>query len=314
MTQTPGHHHITAITADPQRNLDFYEGFLGQRFIKKTVNFDDPNAYHLYYGDYCGTPGTALTFFYWAGIPAAVRGVGEAAGFSYRIQPESVSYWIERAAAFGVAMDSVTTAFGEPALRFTDPDGLPLELVAVSGPTWITPWTEGPVPTEHVLQGFYSVPLTVATLASIDLVLEEGLGGQVVAEAAGVTRYSTGHPQQYFDVTVATGTPALQGAGAIHHVAVQAADDEEREALRFQVNELGVASTGLVDRQYFHSTYFMSPARILFEIATNDIGFTIDEPLESLGDTLQVPPHFAPLRDQIAATLPPLIPPRDTHA
>ena len=281
ITHTRGIHHITAITADPQKNLDFYEGFLGQRLVKKTVNFDDPIAYHLYYGDAVGTPGTIMTFFYWAGIPAGTRGSGEVSSLYYAIPADSLLYWKERAGEWNIPATETTLPFGEAVLMLHDPDGLSIGLVANASESAIIPWVEGGVPTEHVLRGFYGALLSLPEHRLLGPTLEEGLGYTLVATEGGVTRYqATDWPGKFLATIERPDLPvARRGAGSIHHIAFQADTDEVREQLKTQVNDIGIGSTGLVDRQYFHSTYFRTPALILFEIATNDIGFAVDEPV-----------------------------------
>lgn len=315
MHRTNGIHHITAITADPQKNINFYEGFLGQRLVKKTVNFDDPTAYHLYYGDAVGTPGTILTFFYWAGIPVGTRGAGEVESIYYAIAPDSLSYWKERAARFDVTCREEVLPFGEPVLFINDPDGMKIGLVAAQIDNNIVPWTDGPVPEEHVLRGFYRALLVMPEHTPQHPLLEEGLGLSLVETKNTITRYQgTSWPGKYLATTERPDLPrARQGAGSIHHIAFQAETDEVRDGLKTQVNELGVQSTGLIDRQYFHSTYFMTPAMILFELATNDIGFTVDEPAEELGEHLKLPSQYEDQRSEIEAALVPVTLPRNRN-
>jgi catechol 2,3-dioxygenase-like lactoylglutathione lyase family enzyme len=313
MTKTNGIHHITAITSDPQKNLDFYEGFLGQRLVKKTVNFDDPTAYHLYYGDAVGTPGSIMTFFYWASIPKGTRGNGEVASIYYSIKSTSRDFWKERANEFKVSYTEKVLPFGETVLMISDPDGLEIGLVASDIETNVVPWTEGTVPTEHVLGGFYGALLALAEDKPIGPTLEEGLGYSVVEKKEDITRYTaTSWPGKFLATQVQADTPqARQGAGSIHHIAFQADTDDQREQLKTQVNEIGLGSTGLIDRQYFHSTYFMTPAMILFEIATNDIGFAVDEEAAELGEHLKLPSQYEAQREEISATLTPLTLPRN---
>lgn len=312
MHTTHGIHHVTAITADPQKNLDFYEGFLGQRLVKKTVNFDDPNAYHLYYGDAVGTPGTIMTFFYWAGIPSGSRGTSEVASIYYAISPDSLQYWKDRASDFSIPVEETTLAFGETALMINDPDGLEIGLVGATVDTTTVHWSDGPIPEAHALRGFYGALLALPEYTPLAPLLTEGLGLSEVATAAGITRYEASHWPGKFLATVERPTEprARQGAGSIHHIAFQAETDAVRDGLKSQVNQLGLGSTGLVDRQYFHATYFMTPAMILFEIATNDIGFTIDESTDELGEHLKLPPQYEDARDQIEPALTPLTLPR----
>lgn len=313
IARTKGIHHITAITADPQKNLDFYEGFLGQKLIKKTVNFDDPTAYHLYYGDAVGTPGTLLTFFYWKGMPQGTRGCGEVASIYYAIKPTSLPYWKDRAAEYNVPCVETVLPFGETVLMISDPDGLEIGLVASDNTDNIVPWTAGPIPETHVLGGFYGALLSLPEHRPIEPILEEGLGYTLVETKADITRYqATDWPAKFLATKVLPGVAqARQGAGSVHHIAFQADDDDVRERLDFQVTELGIPSTGFVDRQYFHATYFMTPAAILFELSTNDIGFAIDELLDELGEHLIIPAHHEMHRAAIEASLIPLTLPRD---
>lgn len=313
MNKTRGIHHITAITGDPQKNLDFYEGFLGQRLVKKTVNFDDSNAYHLYYGDAIGSPGTIMTFFYWNGIYQGTRGSGEVSSIFYSIKPSSLLFWKERAEKFNIEYTEKVLPFGENVIMLNDPDGLEIGLVPSDIDTHVVPWIEGTVPKEHILGGFYGALLSVPDNHPIGPTLEQGLGYTVVETKDGITRYqATDWPGKFLatqnrsDVAQAT-----QGAGSIHHIAFQARDDEDREKLRSQVNEIGLSPTGLIDRQYFHSTYFMTPAKILFEIATNDIGFSVDENITELGEHLKLPPQYESHREEIASSLTNLSLPRD---
>lgn len=315
MQQTKGIHHITAITADPQQNLDFYEGFLGQKLVKKTVNHDDPSAYHLYYGDAIGSPGTLITFFYWKGMPQGTRGCGEVASIYYTITPDSLEYWKNRTKEFAVPCVEKTLPFGETVLMVSDPDGLEIGLVASDVAVDIVPWEAGPIPTAHVLGGFYGALLNLPEHRPIEPILEEGLGYTKVETKSDITRYeATGWPGKFLATQVRADLPqARQGAGSVHHIAFQADDDSVREGLEFQVNELGITSTGLVDRFYFHATYFMTPAAILFELSTNDIGMTIDEPVEELGEHLIIPNHHEIHRTAIEASLTPLELPRNKN-
>lgn len=313
MNKTNGIHHITAITADPQKNLDFYEGFLGQKLVKKTVNFDDPNAYHLYYGDAIGTPGTIMTFFYWKGIRQGVRGSGEVASVYYIIKSTSLDYWKKRADDFDISYSQKTLVFGEIVLMISDPDGLEIGLVVSDIDTNIIPWLEGSVPKEHVLNGFYGALLALPKEISLESTLKDGLGFEIVETKEGITRYQATHwPGKFITTIERSGlSQALQGAGSIHHIAFQANTDDDLAKIKTQVNKIGIGSTGLIDRQYFHSTYFMTPAGILFEIATNDIGFTIDEEKAELGEHLKLPPQYESRREDIDASLVKIILPRD---
>ena len=313
MLQTLGIHHVTAITADPQINLNFYEGFLGQRFVKRTVNFDDPNAYHLYYGDCVGSPGTAMTFFSWPGLPHGVSGTGEANAIYYRIPPDSCSYWLKRAEKYGIEAHELLY-FGEVALVLQDPDGHVLYLIESTNTAMpnLSVWESSPVPVEYQLLGFYGTRLAVQHLASIEPLLTLVFGYEEMRRDDTITRYSVpGTLGSHIDVQVMPELAfARQGVGSIHHIAVRARDDNEREEFRAKMLEIGLSPTGLVDRTFFHSTYAWTPARILFEIATDKPGFTVNESADSLGEKLVLPTEYEPLRAQIEAQLPPLSLPR----
>ncbi len=312
MTKTRGIHHVTAITSDPQKNLNFYEGFLGQRLVKRTVNFDDPNAYHLYYGDAVGSPGTIMTFFYWKNVSPGVRGNGEVSSIYYAIPVGTMSFWRDRAQVAGVMYEERTLPFGEVCLMISDPDGLLIGLVEADIESSVVHWEAGPIAREYSLRGFYGALLDLPTTVTLEPVLTEGLGYEVVETRGGVSRYqATVWPGKFLATRMsADPLPARQGAGSVHHIAFQAHDDDERDLLRKQVNALGVGSTGLVDRKYFHSTYFMTPAAVLFEIATDDIGFTIDESPSELGEHLLLPAAYEQIRHLIEAGLVPLSLPR----
>jgi glyoxalase family protein len=308
MHHTNGLHHITGITSDAQQNLEFYNGFLGQRFIKRTVNFDDPTAYHLYYRDAVGTPGTVLTFFYWAGMSLGTRGAGGVDSIYYAVPPGALSYWEARAAEFAVPATRKTLPFGEECLMISDPDGLLVGLVEAKTLGGYVHWERSPVPESVSLRGFYGALIHLPFATALERVIKEGLGYTVVATESGVTRYAAHAWPGKFLATAFWPelSPARQGVGSIHHLAFQAADDIHLAELRAQVTVLGMNATTQIDRQYFHSVYFMTPADVLFEIATNDIGFTVNEPVETLGSTLLLPPQYESARAAIEAHLPPL--------
>ena len=316
MTTTTGLHHITAIAADPQRNVDFYEGFLGQRFVKRTVNFDDPRAYHLYYGDYLGSPGTAMTFFSWAGMPPRTPGVGEVCATYYRIPKAAHDYWLSRAAAFQVEV-AETSLFGEVALHLRDPDGHELYLIAseLADSPDLTMWADGLVVPESSLQGFYGVRITVQHQAMLERLLCDVFGYEIRGEQESVRRYSVPSALgQYIDVIEETSAvPARQGVGSVHHIALRAKDDADRELFRERLIELGLQPTGLIDRTFFHSTYCFTPAGVLFEIATDQPGFTVNEPAAELGEKLVLPEQYEHLRPQIEQHLPPITLPRHAN-
>ena len=309
---TPGIHHITAITGDPQKNLDFYEGFLGQRLVKRTVNFDDSRSYHFYFGDSTGTPGTLLTFFYFGKIRQGVSGVGEVGRISYAIRRASKAYWMARAKEFGVQCIDKTNEFAEEYLELRDFDDIVIELVLVEKPPTFPYWEQSLVPEDSALLGFHAASLTIGNTEEMKPVLET-LGYKFERESGMHTRFvSTGKHARIIDLVEAPDLPfAIQGTGSVHHIAFRVANDEEEVALREKIHELGIRPTPIIDRQYFHSVYFMTPGRVLFEIATDEPGFAIDETPETLGDKLVLPPQFEPYRMDIVSKLVSVELPRD---
>jgi glyoxalase family protein len=308
-SEIPGIHHITAIAGDPQRNVDFYVGTLGLRMVKRTVNFDDPGTYHLYYGDESGRPGSLLTFFPWPGAPRGRIGSGQAAATSYSIPPEAVGFWLERLKQHGVAASGPASRLGDQVISFSDPDGLPLELAASQETDPRAPWRDGPVPAEHAIRGFHGVTLIEAKPEGTERLLTESLGFRALEEAEGRRRFVTGHggPGSIVDLVAGPGFPrGIVAVGTVHHVAWRALDDAEQEEWRLKLEGLGYNVTPIVDRKYFRSIYFREPGGVLFEIATDAPGFTIDESLERLGASLVLPPWLGPRRAELEAALPPI--------
>ena len=305
---TSGIHHVTAIAGEPQRNVDFYVGVLGLRLVKKTVNFDDPGTYHLYYGDGAGTPGSIMTFFPWAGAPRGRIGSGQLTVTSFSIPATSLGYWTERLVEGGVRFEKPEDRLGEPILRFPDPDGLRLELVAAEAEGRVG-WSDGPTPAEHAVRGFHHVMLTVADPSRTAKLMTDTLGFRQTGEAEGRRRYEAGEggPGNTVDLTDGTGFPrGTMGVGTVHHVAFRVPDDETQLALREEVAALGYNVTPVLDRNYFRSIYFREPGGVLFEIATDPPGFAVDEDVEHLGENLKLPPWLEPQREQLEEALPPL--------
>jgi glyoxalase family protein len=304
-----GIHHITAIAGDPQRNLDFYTGTLGLRLIKVTVNFDDPASYHLYYGDETGHPGSILTFFPWPGGQPGRQGTGQAGIVSFGIVPGSLGFWIERLLASGVKYQGPARRFDEQVIGFKDPDGLLLELVATPRVANLAPWTDGPVPRDHAVRGFHGTTLWEdGDTGSADF-LTRAMGFQPVGEEGNVLRFQSAEVGggTVVDLRRAPGFwRGAGGVGTVHHVAFRAATDGDQLVKRAEIEALGLGITPVIDRQYFHSVYFREPGGVLFEIATDGPGFTIDEPLAELGTHLKLPPMYEPSRSQIERALPPL--------
>jgi glyoxalase family protein len=305
----PGIHHITAITSDPQQNIDFYMGMLGQRLIKRTVNFDDPGSYHFYFGDEQGHPGTIMTFFAWPGAPRGRQGVGQISATAYSVPAGSLDFWTDRLRAHGVDGIERGTRFGEEVLSFSDPDGLPLELIAPLTVDARAGWANGPIPTEYAIRGFHSATLWLRHAAPSAALLSEHLGFILVGEEGQRTRYTAAdeRPGAFVDLLVTPGAPAAyQAAGTVHHIAWRVANDAAQQAWRENLLRSGLSVTEVRDREYFHSIYFREPGGILYEIATDPPGFAIDEAPESLGTALKLPPWLEPKRGAIEHALPPV--------
>jgi catechol 2,3-dioxygenase-like lactoylglutathione lyase family enzyme len=304
-----GIHHVTAITSDPQRNVDFYTGVLGLRLVKLTVNFDDPRSYHLYYGDELGHPGTIMTFFAWPGAQKGRLGTGQVTVTSFSVPQSSLDYWIERLSQRGISPTGPTSRFDETALSLQDPDGLALELVAHPRAELRPAWKEGPVPAEHTIRGIHTVTLSEDGYERTARLLTDTLGFRLLGQENNVFRYEVdeGGPGAYVDVRCA---PELRrgnvAGGTVHHVAWRTPTDERQQAWRGVLAGLDFNVTPVLDRKYFHSIYFREPGGILFEIATDPPGFTVDEPVEQLGIRLELPAWLEPRREELDRVLPAL--------
>lgn len=304
-----GLHHVTAVATDPQRNVDFYLEVLGLRLIKRTVNFDAPDTYHLYYGDEVGHPGTILTFFPWPGAPRGRHGAGQTTTTSFSVPQASLGWWKDRVEHKGVEVLEAATRLEEDALVLADPDGLRIELLAHTGTDERPPWERGPVPHDHAIRGLYGVTLTEASDERTVEHLTEHLGFRLVGEEGNRARFEVGQggAGARIDVLEDTSVPrGLIAAGTVHHVAWRAPDDDAQQAWRREIVDLGLDVTAVLDRNYFHSIYFREPGGVLFEIATDGPGFTIDESVEALGRELRLPPWLEPRRSEIAGSLPEL--------
>jgi glyoxalase family protein len=308
MAASAGIHHVTAICSDPKKNVAFYTRNLGLRMVKKTVNFDDPSTWHLYYGDETGRPGTALTFFVWGELPAGRNGVGMAVETAFVIPQRSLGYWTQRLIALGVSHDAPEKRFGETVLPLRDPDGMRLALVAVNGADAIAGWSNGDVPAEHAVRGFHGVTLMVEADAATAKVLTGALGLRAVAREDNLRRFVGAEKLgAVVDIRTAEGFLAgHQGAGSVHHVAFRADDDAAQSDIVKEIKAQGLRPTDQIDRRYFRSVYFREPGGVLFEIATDDPGFTLDEPKEQLGHEIKLPPWYEPKRAEIVPALPPL--------
>lgn len=302
---TTGIHHITAIAGDPQRNLDFYAGTLGLRLVKRTVNFDDPGTYHFYYGDRTGRPGTLLTFFPWAGAYAGRPGAGQATVTSFAVPAGSLTYWEDRLGARLALAPTRHQRFGAAALRFTDPDGMALELVEhrSAGETPVHP--ESVVPGAQAIRRFHGTTLTLRGVDATAQLLTEVLGLAPNGEDGSYARFSPADSEGgVIDLLRDPSAPAGSlGAGSVHHIAWRATDSAQQLELRGRVLGQALSVTPVVDRQYFQSIYFREPGGVLFEVATDGPGFLIDEPEATLGEALKLPPQYESERAAIESVL-----------
>lgn len=306
--QLTGIHHVTAIAGDPQQNVDFYAGTLGLRLVKRTVNFDDPGTYHLYFGDEAGHPGTILTFFPWPGAPRGHRGGGQATAVSFSVPHDSLAFWEERLKTREIPFAAVESPFDQSVLEFSDPDGLALELVADSRKDLGRPWAAASVPVAHAIRGFHSVALLEHVHTGTERLLTEVMGFQFARMVGHRRRYTAGDglAASVDIVSAPDAPPGRVAVGTVHHVAWRVGSDDAQQAWRRRLLEAGVTVTPVRDRQYFRSIYYHEPGGVLFEIATDPPGFTIDEPPEALGSALRLPPWLEPRRKALEARLPPL--------
>lgn len=303
-------HHVTATVSEAQSDLDFYVGLLGQRLVKKTVNFDNPGVYHFYYGDEQGTPGTIMTTFPYAGkgVRPGVKGVGQVTVTSFSAPRGSMDFWRARLRAAGVPFEDEGTAFGEEAITCLDPSGLTIRLVAADGDDR-APWTGAGITAEHAIRGIHSVSLLVREPAATVATMTQLLDARVVHEADRITRLGINGtaPGQLVELVKARDeAAAVNGLGTVHHVAFAATTDAAQLALREEIVARGIHVTPVLDRQYFHSIYFREPNGVLFEVATRPPGFTVDEPLGALGQALKLPPWEEERRAKIESLLPPV--------
>jgi glyoxalase family protein len=304
-----GIHHITAIAGDPQRNLDFYAGVLGLRLVKLTVNFDDRTTYHFYYGDETGRPGSIITFFPWPNGRSGRQGTGQASTVGLAIAPGSLGYWIERLIGQNVKYRGPTRRFDEQVLAFTDPDGLLLELVATRRAATLPGREDGPVPPEHAIRGLHGATLWEDGETGSAAFLTGTLDFKSIGEEGNVARFESAAEGAgtIIDLRRASGFwPGADGVGTVHHVAFRVATSEDQFAKRADLEEQGITITPVIDRQYFHSVYFREPGGVLFEIATDEPGFLIDEGLAELGTQLKLPPMYEGDRAEIESALPPI--------
>ena len=316
--QVHGLHHVTAVTGNVQGNRDFYTRVLGLRLVKKSVNQDDTSAYHMFYADKLATAGTDMTFFDWPQTPPNVRGTDSIATTLFRVNGRAaLDYWISRFDAQGVTHGSLASFAGRAILRFEDPEGQRLALVDDQGARYEgQAWDRADIPVEFATRGFHGVLLSVPELVRMEPIFVELLGFEKMAEHPAldnpketVTIYGMegGGPGKEVQVLEQRSARAsLQGRGGVHHVAFRLTDDEEQHAWVKRLAQYGVPNSGIVERYYFRSLYFRISNGILFELATDGPGFAVDEPLETLGERLALPPFLEPRREQIEAGLKPV--------
>ncbi len=306
-TETLGLHHVTAIARDAQANVDFYSQLLGLRLVKLTVNFDDPGSYHLYYGDAEGTPGTNLTFFPHPDGYQGVPGAGQATAIGLAIPHGALDYWIDRLAAENVPFEAPAYRFGEQFITVADPDGLHLELFETDQADGGKPWTGAGVPIDFAIRGMHSVTLAQRDLSTTAPIVQD-LGYEVEDTDDDRVRYCVGEGGIGSRLEILHGVQerGRVAVGSIHHVAFRLADDESQQYWLNKVLDEGYHSTPVVNRDYFKSVYFREPGHVLFELATDGPGFAIDEPLEALGTSLQLPEMYEAQRELIVKRLPPL--------
>ncbi len=307
LKQIQGLHHVTSMASSAATNNEFFTRVLGLRRVKKTVNFDRPEVYHLYYGDEVGTPGSVMTYFPFPDIAPGARGVGEAAAVNFSVPLASLEYWENRLLKSGITGLSKADAFGEKRLHFTGPDGDNLTLVETPDDNRV-PWQSAGVPEDAAIRGFHSTTMQVGSTEA----LQELLGFmnyETVDIRDGIIRMAVddGNGANVLELqNMSEGHPATQGAGSVHHVAFAVANREEQRAVRAALKDTGYAVTPPIDRNYFWAIYFRSPGGILFEVATNEPGFDRDEDTAHLGETLRLPTQHEHLRQMLSSTLEPL--------
>ncbi len=302
-----GIHHITAIAGEPEQNILFYNRLLSLRLVKITVNFDDPTSYHLYYGDGQGHPGTILTFFMWPGALRGRIGNSQLTATSFAVPLGAGQYWRERFRANGVKYESPQERFGEVVIPFADPDGLRLELIETRRGDDTHPWSGSEVTPDVAIRGFHSATLSETGYERTAALLSDSMGLRLAGNEQNRFRYEvTGAgPGKNIDLVCAPGgAHGNIAVGTVHHIAWRTQDDAEQREWLGELRRLGYDLSPVMDRIYFHSIYYREPGSVLFEIATDPPGFTVDEPLEQLGTTLKLPPWFESHRAEIEASLP----------
>ena len=304
-----GLHHITAIAGDAQRNYDFYTKTLGLRLVKKTVNFDDPQTYHFYFGDEVGNPGTILTFFPWKNVRQGRNGAGMATEIGYAVPTGSLGFWKNRFNQLKVSNGDIQELFGEKHLPFQDPDGLWLSLIETKKPDDRKGWETAEIKSDAALKGFHTVTLTLNNKKATAEILTEVFGYEQQEQDGNITRYQTSTVENAALVDLLESPGAQRGlnaGGTNHHVAFRVENEEVLMAMREKIIARGLHITEKINRDYFFSLYFREPGGVLFEIATDNPGFATDETVAELGTSLQLPHRYESMREQIEKGLPEL--------
>jgi glyoxalase family protein len=311
MTTLKGIHHVTAIAGDGQRNVDFYSGVLGLRLVKKTVNFDDPGSYHLYYGDRVGTPGTLLTFFIWPGATNGQTGVGEPVAVGFEVREGSLDWWKRRLSEAGYSAVDAERRFGVRAILMRDPDGMAVELIESGGARETEYWAGGGIPKHQAITCLHSVTLSLRDKTRSGALYRNELKFAAIGEQDQRTRFAAGEQSGDF-VDIVRPISAVRGrmgAGTIHHVAFRTENDASQGEWLKKITQLGLHVSPVMDRKYFHSIYFREPGGVLFEIATDGPGMAVDETEQHLGEKLVLPHEYESLRASLERTLPPIVSP-----
>lgn len=310
--QTAGIHHITAIVGHPQENVDFYGRVLGLRLVKKTVNFDDPGTYHLYFGDKGGRPGTIITFFPWVNAYQGTIGDGQVGVTSYAVPVGSLPFWVNRLASEAIPFKKAVR-FGENVVQFDDPHGLHLELVERAAGA-DNEWTIGDVTPDVAIKGFAGATLYSTNPEATERTLTEVMGLEKVAEEGDYRRFtSSADIGNTVDLKLVTGVVGTMGVGTVHHIAWRAEDDADHKEWQAYVYDKGEQVADIKDRNYFNAIYFREAGEILFEIATDPPGFAHDESLETMGEQLMLPAQYEQYRSRIEDRLIPISVPKQSN-
>ncbi|EOZ99756.1 Glyoxalase family protein [Indibacter alkaliphilus LW1] len=299
-----GIHHITAIAGNPQKNIDFYTGILGLRMVKKTINFDAPDVYHFYFGDELGTPGTVFTTFPFEGARKGTKGTGELTYTAFSVPESSLAFWIERLAKFNIPTSTPLSRFGDKIIRFEDHDGMGIELVANNKDSR-KGWIGGNIGKENAIKGFFGATLMLKSKDLTEKLLTEFMDYRFIAYENGRFRYGTaGNPGDIIDIVIdQNGRQGIQSAGTVHHIAFRTANESSQKEIQKILINNGYHVTEVKDRNYFKSIYFREPGGVLFEIATDEPGFAIDEDEAHLGEALKLPDWAEPQREKIESRL-----------